>query len=240
MYENLDCIALRTVRYSDRHNIFTAYSRQRGKVVMTLPAGGGKAAMRVRALTQPLSVFQCVADVRPGREIMQVRDLRHAGARPLEGPVRSTLGLFMADMLASLLREPQCDELLFDYIVHMAAQIAGASGVALANIHICFLMRLQHFMGIEPDWSTYAPGAIFDMADGIFRSSPPLHGNWLPSGEAEAAWKLRRMNARTAALFAMGRRDRNLILDRLIQYYQIHFPGLASISSLDILRAIFD
>ena len=239
MYENLDCIALRTVRYSDRHNILTAYSRQRGKVVMTLPAGGGKPAARARALTQPLSVFQCVADVRPGREIMQVRDIRHAGISPLEGAVRSTLGLFIADMLAALLREPQCDEALFDYVVYMERYISAVSGTALANAHICFLLHLQHFMGIEPVWGTYAPGHVFDMSDGIFRMSPPIHGNWLPSGEAAAAWRLRRMNPRTSALFAMSHSERNLILDRLIRYYHIHFPGLSSVSSLEVLRSIF-
>ncbi len=239
MYENLDCIALRTVRYSDRHNILTAYSRQRGKVVMTLPAGSGKSAMRVCALTRPLSVFQCVADVRPGREIMQVRDLRHAGIPSLDGAVRSTLALFIADILAALLREPQCDEALFDYIVYMERHIAGASGGALANIHLCFLLHLQHFMGIEPDWGTYLPGSVFDMADGIFRMSPPVHGNWLPSDEAAVAWTLRRMTPRTSSLFAMSHRDRNLILDRLIRYYQIHFPGLGAVSSLEVLRAIF-
>lgn len=239
MYENLDCIALRTVRYSDRANILTAYSRQRGRVAMIVPAGGGRQAARTKALTQPLSVFQCVADVRPGREMLQPRDFRMGGVPQSCDPVRATLSLFIADVLASLLREPQCDVHLFDFIVCVADRVASADGDALPNMHICFLLRLQHFMGIEPDWSTYAAGAVFDMADGIFRGSPPLHGRWLPSAEAEAAWRLRRMNMRTCGLYRLSRTGRNLILDRLIQYYQIHFPGMASISSLEVLRSIF-
>lgn len=239
MFENLDCIALRTVRYSDSRNILTAYSRQRGRVTVSIPAGNGRAATRTRALTMPLSVFQCVADVRPDREILQIRDMRGAPVEFLDGPIRSTLSLFIADLLATLLREPQRDETLYDFIVYMRQQIAGASGTALANMHLCFLLRLQHFLGIEPDWSSYTPGSIFDLSDGIFRRSAPLHGRWLPSAEAEAAWKLRRMTPRSARLFAMSRHDRNLLLDRIMQYYHIHFPGTLSISSLEVLRAIF-
>lgn len=239
MFENLDCIALRTVRYSDTRNILTAYSRQRGKVVMSIPAGGGRSAARVRAITMPLSVFRCVADVRPGREILQVRDMTGAPVPFLDGPVRSSLGLFIADILASLLREPQRDEALYDFIVYMRACIAQSSGMALANMHICFLLRLQHFMGIEPDWTTYSPGAVLDLADGIFRRSAPLHGRWIPTSEAEAAWKLRRMTPRNARLFAMSHAERNLVLDRLLQYYRIHFPGLTALTSLDVLRSVF-
>ncbi len=239
MFENLDCIALRTVRYSDTRNILTAYSRQRGRVTVSVPAGNGRGATRTRALTMPLSVFQCVADMRPDRDILQVRDMRGAPVSFLEGPLRSTLALFIADLLASLLREPQQDETLYDFIVYMREQIAGASGTALANMHLCFMLRLQHFLGIEPDWSTYAPGSVFDLADGIFRTSAPMHGRWLPSAEAEAAWKLRRLTPRSAHLFSMSHNDRNLLLDRVMQYYQIHFPGLTPVASLDVLRAIF-
>ena len=187
MFENLDCIALRTVRYSDSRNILTAYSRQRGRVTVSIPAGSGRTAMRTRALTMPLSVFQCVADVRPDRDILQIRDMRSAPVSFLEGPVRSTLGLFIADILAALLREPQRDVTLYDFILYSREQIAGASGTALANMHLCFLLRLQHFLGIEPDWSTYTGGAIFDMADGIFRPSAPQFpggvgfGRWQPA-----------------------------------------------------------
>lgn len=239
MYENLDCIALRTVRYNDRHNILTAYSRQRGRVVMILPAGSGQKAIRARALTQPMAVFQCVADVRPNRDMMQVRDIRAAGVARADHPMRSALGLFMADLLASVLREPQCDVHLFDFVVEMAAYLAVAKSGSLANLHICFMLRLQHFMGIEPDWSTYTDGAVFDMADGIFRQSAPLHGQWLPSGEAAGAWHLRRMTMRNCSCFRMSHAERNLILDRIIQYYQIHFPGIGTMSSLEVLRAVF-
>lgn len=65
----LTCIALRTVKYSDRASILSVYTAQRGRMSLAVPAGKGKSAARFRALTMPMAVFECQADVRPGREI---------------------------------------------------------------------------------------------------------------------------------------------------------------------------
>lgn len=241
MYEKLDCIALRTVRYNDRNNILTAYSRQLGRVAFIVPTGGGRAATRTRAITQPLGRFECVAMRRANRDIMQVKDMRSApgSCDSGMGAVRGTLCMFLADVLGSLLHEQQPDEHLYDFIVLTAEKIGRASVERMANLHIAFLLRLQHFMGIEPDWATYVPGGVFDLADGIFRATAPMHGRWIPSGEAAAAYELRRMNLRNSHLWRMSQGERNLVLDRLIQYYQIHFQGLSTVSSLEVLRSVF-
>jgi DNA repair protein RecO (recombination protein O) len=48
------------------------------------------------------------------------------------------------------------------------------------------------------------------------------------------------MNFRNAGMFAMSRFERNRILDRLLEYYRLHFPGLGTVNSLDVLRTMFD
>ena len=47
MYRPLDCIALRTVRYSDRNSILTAYTRQAGRLSFLVPAGTGRAFLNL-------------------------------------------------------------------------------------------------------------------------------------------------------------------------------------------------
>jgi len=240
MFENLNCIALRTVKYSDSKSILTAFSRQHGRIGLLLPATNTPAAARKRALALPMARFDCTVDIKPGRMLHSMRDMRRAGGIPSASPVKGALSMFAADMLASLLREPQTDEQLWNFLEQWIECLAGADAPATANMHICFLVRLMHFMGIEPDWSTYRPGSVFDLNDGIFRAVPPLHRRFLPPSEAAAAFGLRRINHRTARLYAMGRTDRNAILDRLLRYYQIHFPSLGTLNSLSVLRSLFD
>ena len=72
----LSFIALKSTRYSDSQSILTAYSRELGRVSMAVPAGKGKGASRIRALTMPLSILECETDVKPGREVMPIRQVR--------------------------------------------------------------------------------------------------------------------------------------------------------------------
>ena len=98
MLTHLNCIALRTVKYSDRNNILTAYSREMGRVALLMSAGGSREAVRRRAVTMPLTPFECIADVRPGRDIYNVREPR--ALLPLHGlhsnPVKGAVVMFMA------------------------------------------------------------------------------------------------------------------------------------------------
>ncbi len=222
MYRPLDCIALRTVRYSDRNSILTAYTRQAGRLSFLVPAGTGRAAARLRALLMPMGRFECVADIRPGRDIHSIRDVK------------------------AVVLPPVADPLLFDFIDDALVRLGDSrrghalQGTALLNYHVCFLLRLTRFLGIEPDWPTYQPGSVLDFADGIFRRFPPAHRNYLPPGESEAASRLGRMTFRNLGLYRLTRFERNTILDRILLYYQTHYPSVGEPPSLAILRMMAD
>lgn len=228
------------VRHSDRHIILTAYSRQTGRISLLLPAANTPRAAAMRSLAMPMGRFDCIVQLRPGRDIFNLSDMRRRGPLPSASPVKSALSMFAADVVASLLREPQPDRNLFDYLEQWSEQLVAATPQATANMHIAFLITLMHFMGIEPDWTTYTDGAVFDMAGGIFRTSSPYNNHFLPSDEARVAYSMRRMNLRTASHFILTRNDRNRILDILLQYYHIHFPSLGTLNSLPVLRTLFD
>ncbi len=248
MYTSLTCVALRTVKYSDRTSILSAYSAQRGRVSLSIPAGKGREAARLRALVMPMGVFECQADIRPGRDISPIRDVRAVVLPAAGNPVASVQAMFLADILQGLLSEPQQDEALFSFLASASRHLnliatptsPTTSKGTLANFHIAFLLRLQRFMGVEPDWSTYRTGSVFDMSGGIFRLQLPNHPRYLPAHEARAAWEIHRMTLRNCHVFKLSRSDRNTILDRLLAYFHIHFPTLPASDSAAILRHMFD
>ncbi len=239
--EALNCIALRTVRHSDATSIVTAWSRQRGRIAVAISAGAGREAQRRRALMMPLGLFEGIGHFKPGEDICRMSDVRLTpGSMSPQGAVGATVAMFLADFLASALRDSPPDPRLSDFLFPEIGAIGTLSPAALANFHLMVIYRLGHFLGIEPDLATYAPGRWFDMREARFTSAPPVHHQALDPERARGVVLLSRMNRRNLARVRLSRADRAALLDSVLEYYSIHHAPLSSLASLAIVREIFD
>ena len=239
MFHNLHCIALRTVRHSDTKNLLSAWSREAGRISLAMPAGSGREASRRRSLTSPLAVFEGVVDLKPGREILSMRDLRPGpGSLAMEAsPVKGMTAMFLAEFLDLLLRRSEPDEVLSDFLFDSLATFSAMTDATdIANFHLVLIYRLTALAGIEPQ--TDVPGTIFDLRDGSFRPACPLHDDWLDPAESECLRRLARVHYNNTAEAALDRAMRNRLLDSLVRYYSIHLLPLTSLKSLDIQRAL--
>lgn len=247
MYTSLQAVALRTVRHNDRSSILTAWSPVMGRLSLVMPAGNGPESRRRRALTMPLCLFEGEVDVRPGRELHTVRDIRRCdfskGASDLAShPVRATVAMFLAEVLSVVTREGDADRRLWSLIVETNGRIATGNGVALSNLPVMFLMRLASCLGIDPDFGEMKSGMGFDMAEGIFRVTRPMHDHWVAPEETRvtaAVWKLAE-GYRHISLVRLPRSVRRKILNGIIRYYVLHHYPLDRLRSLDILKTVFD
>lgn len=240
MYQLLHCVALRTIKYNDKHSILSVYSLELGRVSFLIPAGNGRESVRRRALFMPLSIFECVASIRPGRELHTMRDPRVL--MPLHGlhshPVKGAMAMFVADVLGAVLRESQSDNSTFAFLIDAITRF-NIMNEGVANFHLCFLYRLGRFIGIEPDVSTYQEGAVFDMQEGRFRMTPPLHHKFLSVDDSRVLAMLSRITFDNMRHYKFNRNQRNDLLDKILEYYTIHYSSLSQMQSLDVLRCLF-
>lgn len=241
MFQPIHAIALRTVKYNDRTSILTAWTAEMGRISVLMPAGSGPESRRRRALTMPMSLFEGVVDVRPGREIMPVRDMRPvtAGADVSSDPMRATVAMFLAEVMTAVTREGGGDEGLWRLLVESVSALAGARGTMLANFHLVFLSRLATVLGIEPDVSTWVRGRGLDLLDGVFRTTRPFHDHWTDAAGARLATTLLRMTDYShGGLLRMDRATRNAALDTILRYYTLHHTPLDNLNSLSVVRAV--
>lgn len=240
MYQPLHCIALRTIKYNEKHSILSVYSLEMGRLSFLISAGNGREANRRRAMFMPLSIFECVASINPGRDLHTMRDPRVLV--PLHGlhthPVKGSIAIFIAEMLNGVLRESQGDDATFTFLIDAITRFDVIDN-GVANYHLCFLYRLGRFIGIEPDVSTYVEGAVFDMQDGRFRMTPPLHHKYLGADESRVLTMLSRMKFDNMRYYRFNRNQRNYVLDKILEYYSIHYSSLSQMQSLDVLRALW-
>ncbi|MBE6317532.1 MAG: hypothetical protein E7081_00970 [Bacteroidales bacterium] len=240
MYQLLHCVALRTIKYNDKNSILSVYSLEMGRLSFLVSAGNGREANRRRAMLMPLSIFECVASIKPGRELHTMRDLRVLV--PLHGlhshPMKGAVTMFIADVLNAVLRESQREDATFAFLVDAITRF-DVMNEGIANFHLCFLYKLGRFIGIEPDVSTYQSGAVFDMQEGLFRMTPPLHHKYLSVDEASVLAMLSRMTFDNMRFYRFNRNQRNDLLDKILEYYTIHYSSLSQMQSLDVLRSLF-
>ena len=148
MYEKLRGIVLNTVRYSDKHNIVHIYTDGHGLMSFAVPLGKTNAARMRNAMLMPLSLVDLEAGVRSSHEVSRLRELRrnYPLATIYSDPVKNAIALFISELLAHVIQEPEGNGPLFRYIeqsVQLLEQMPGQ----VANFHICFLYHLGAHLG---------------------------------------------------------------------------------------------
>ncbi len=242
MYQRLRCVALRTIKYDDRKSIVTAWSAELGRVSMIIPAGASREARRRRALMMPLSLFEGEVDVRPGRELLSIRDVRplRVLAELCTEPTKAVVAMFLSEVLEKVLREEQADialtSFLFDAVENLDLM---QSPVGVANFPLVFLYRLGHFIGIQPDASCWRKGYYFDMRGGQFLASLPMSNQFLDPEETELAAILSRLDFENSQRLRLPRQLRRDTLSRILRYYTLHHTNLENLNSLPVVSEVF-
>ena len=240
MYEKLKGVVLNTVRYSDKHNIVHIYTDGHGLMSFAVPQGKTAAARMRNAMLMPLSLVDLEAGLRTGRDLSLLREVRrnYPLATIYSDPVKNAIALFISELLAHVIQEPEGNSYLFSYIeqsVQLLEQLPGQ----VANFHICFLYHLGAHLGIQPNVESYHRDYWFDMTDGVFVPSAVRGHALLHPQQAQVIHLLSRMNFSNMGVFRFSREERNQVLDVIISYYRLHNAAIGTLRSPDILKQLF-
>ena len=240
MYEKLRGVVLNTVRYSDKHNIVHIYTDGRGLMSFAVPIGKTPAARMRNAALMPLSLVDLEAGLRSGSDLAILREARrnYPLATVYSDPMKNAIALFISELLAHVLQEPEGNDPMFRYI-EQAVQLLEQLPGQVANFHICFLYHLGAHLGIQPNVESYRKGYWFDMTDGVFVPSAARGHALLQPQEAQVIHMLSRMTFANMGVFRFNREERNRMLDVIIGYYRLHNAAIGTLRSPDILKQLF-
>lgn len=221
MHAPLHCIALLKIRYSDSKSLLKVWSRENGLLTLMMPEDG-REGMRRRALTMPLSLFEGQCDIRPAKDIQSMRDLSPviiSGARSGYRPFSA----FIASVLTPVLAHAESDAGLDTFLrLVMAAYHRAPSGDAPKYL-LYLLYGLTRHLGVEPDTSPATSGArYFDLREGVFRHTRPLHDEFIAPDESRMVLMLDRMTVRNIGRLGLSEEMCRKIYGRIRDYYRIH------------------
>ena len=232
-------IVLHTIKYGDNSLIVYMLTDRGGRSsFMVRGVKSGRGGNRL-ALFQPMFVVEFEAYSSPKAQMDTLREVHTA--IPLESlpfdVVKSTIALFMAEVLYRLVRDVEPSSPLFDFVCR-AVQSLDEATVGVANYHLKFLVELSRHMGFYPA-SDYREGDVLDMREGVFVGCAPLHGDVMSVENSRTLATLMITDFEQLGTIPMNRHSRDSFLTAMLDYFAYHLDSVGGIRSVEILRTVF-
>ena len=233
-------IVLSTVKYGDKSLIVQMLTSTFGRqsyIVQGLGSGKGRGSKM--ALYQPLFALEYEGVISDKSDLHRMRDVQ-SGIVLQSTPYdvrKSTIALFMAEVLYRLVGESQADQLLFDF-VWGSVEALDTMEQGVANFHLWFLANLSRPLGFSPD-NDYTDGAWLDIRDGHFTPHALIPSMALTPENARILHDMLECDVRYLAEIGLNRTERVSFLEAMLKYYAYHLDSIRSVESLRILSEVF-
>ena len=147
--------------------------------------------------------------------------------------IKSTIVLFLSEMMHYSIHEEEKNEALFTYLETALLWLDAHDD--MANFHLIFLLEATKYLGFYPDISDIDL-LFFEMTEGIFTPFNAISS--LSEHETALFKKLLSLKFDTdQKTFHII--ERQLLLKILIDYYSFHLEGFRRPKSLDVLKEVF-
>lgn len=232
-------IVLKTTNYSESSVIVQAFTEKFG-LQSYLINGVKKPKAKIRLnMLQPLHLLEMVVYHKPNGSLQRIAELRNQPALqniPYD-VVKSSLALFINEVLYKSLKLHYEDELLFNYIFN-SVELLDKSEVGLANFHLFFLLGLTKYLGFYPDRSMEGKALFFDLKEGGYVQFQPSHSFIIDGSLLADFSKLTGASFESLAQISISPQHRKAILAKILDYYSLHVESFADVKSHLILEEV--
>lgn len=234
-------IVLNTIKYGESSmvaQLLTDVGGRRGYIVQGLGKGASKSRGK-GALFQPMFLVDFVGIESNKTELDRLKEV--SLAEPLQSipfDVRkSTIALFMAEILYRLIREVEPNSPLFDF-VYCSVVALDRMKEGVYNFHLWFMVGLSRYLGFYPS-GDYTEGDVFDIESGSFTNLPPRSGLFINADNSRLLHELMEVDADKLDTICLSRIQRKEFIASLLAYFGYHLETIHSIASLRILSEVF-
>ncbi|MGQ7867746.1 DNA repair protein RecO [Sunxiuqinia sp. sy24] len=239
MLEKTRGIYLHHINYSETSIIACIYTEKFGIQSYLIQGVRKRKGSFSKSLFQSLFLLDMEVYYRPGRDLQRLKDVRLSmpfESMPFE-MVKSSQAIFLSEVLLKCLKEEEPNADLFDFLFHAIA-LLDMKKDGIANFHLAFLFHLTYFLGVSPQASLTPQNLFFDLETAMFSTSEPLHNQFM-NAETTANFKqLFQFDLGKIEQITMSNRERSVLLNQLLIYYQIHLDLSGSLKSLAVLKEV--
>lgn len=226
-------IVLRTIKYGESSVICKIYTREFGLKSYLVNSVRSSRAKHKQGMLQPISLLDLVVYNKDQKNLQRISEMKRSFLFK-ELPfniVKSSIGIFLTEVLCHALPEEDPNERLFDFIHNSICQL-DSQVQNLQDFHLIFMLALSRHLGFYPYGKYEQKTPYFDLMAGRFVKNTPDHIHYLEPGLSKHFSALLRDEP------VLKRKTRKELLARLVEYYRLHLENFKEIKSPKVLEEV--
>ncbi|WP_111307804.1 DNA repair protein RecO [Confluentibacter sediminis] len=239
MLISTNAIVLSKLKYNDNDLIVKCYTQHLGTLSFLLRGVlKSKRGAVQTAYFQLLSQLTIVIDYKANRSLHTIKEvkLNHLYSSLHTNVLKSTVVMFLAEVLSSTLKEEEQNDTLFSYLE--TTLLWFDSHVDQANFHLFFLLKFTKYLGFYPEVHNLEFD-YFNLQDGKFELKPS-------SKYSISEEDLSLLKALLVASFddlseiKISSKQRQSFLNMLLLYFELHLGNFKPPKSLQVFTQVFN
>ena len=229
-------IVISSLKYQEKSLIVKCFTLSDGlKSYFVRDAFSSRKSNQKIAYFQPFSILEIEAVHKNKGTLENFKEIKLAiPFQTIHNSVtKSTIVLFLSEMMHYSIHEEEENEALFTYLE--TALLWLDTHDEIANFHLIFLLEVTKYLGFYPDINDVNL-PYFEMTEGIFTPFNAISS--LSEHETQLFKKLLELKFESD-LKTFHVIERQILLKVLINYYSFHLEGFRKPKSLDVLKEVF-
>jgi DNA repair protein RecO (recombination protein O) len=229
-------IVISAIKYQEKSLIVKCYTASDGiKSYFVHNAFSGKKSNQKIAYFQPLTILEIEANHKNKGSLESFKEIKLAIAYQSINTniVKSTIAIFISEILHHSIHEEEKNEDLFSFLE--AALLWLDHNDQTANFHLILLLEITKFFGFYPDISQNQ-WPYFEMSEGKFSKQTAM--SCLSEAHTFLFKKLLDLKFDSPQkIFSVSQRQ--VLLTILLDYYGFHLEGFKKPKSVEVLKEVF-
>ncbi|SFE94410.1 DNA repair protein RecO [Thermophagus xiamenensis] len=234
-----DGIVLDHVRYRDTSAIIHIYTRELGRQNYIVNRVRGNRKSKKSVLLQPLNRISMEVYHSTKKDLHRIKEF--SLLTPLKtipfSQSRRAQAFFLTELFSHILNLQEKSEELFDFL-KSSIDLLDSDVEGRENLHLFIMFRLTQYLGFYPRANHIGQNAWFDIKNGHFVSSEPLHPLFLNPDKSALISRMFDADVFSLKNIALNSHERRIILHSLLDYYNVHAHGFSPLKSLEILEEV--
>jgi len=228
-------IILHTTPFKDKDVIVKLYTQSLGLVSFIVSNVKSPKSKIKSSLLQPLSVLEITFSFVSSKSLQRLEEASlHQQNIAIQSSIEKTsLLYFMNEVLYKSIKEEEANPKLFEFIISKINELESANKFYFFTIS--FLLQLSYYLGFYPNNNYSINTVCFDMIEGSYSNSLPTHSFVIEKKYCENLVSFIDEDFDVEISPA----DRNVIVFKLIDYYQLHIANFGNIKSLKVFNEMW-